>query len=54
MFALLDEQQNDSMKSKSKKTKETDENERMQKESNLTFASGMTILPGLQFKSGKT
>jgi hypothetical protein len=40
------------MKSKSKRSKENDEQEGMQQKSNLDFSSGLTILPGLPFESG--
>ena len=53
MFALLDEQQSNAMKAKSKRSKDNDEQEGMQHESNLDFSSGMTILPGLSLKSGQ-
>lgn len=52
MLALLNEDESSSGKSKSKKTKENDENEGMQKKSDLSPFSGMTLLNGLSFKSG--
>ncbi|CAF1134934.1 unnamed protein product [Adineta steineri] len=51
MLALLDEQQTTSTKSNSKRSKDNDEQDGMQRESDLNFSSGVTILPGLSFKS---
>ncbi|CAF3784030.1 unnamed protein product [Rotaria magnacalcarata] len=49
MFALLDEQQTSEVKSKSKRSKDK-EQDGMQQESDLSFSSGATILPGLSLK----
>ncbi|CAF4506430.1 unnamed protein product, partial [Rotaria sp. Silwood2] len=51
IFALLDEEQTSNTKSKSKRSKDNDEQDGMQRESDLNFSSGVTILPGLSFKS---
>ncbi|CAF3848701.1 unnamed protein product, partial [Adineta steineri] len=51
MLALLDDQQTTSTKSNSKRSKDNDEQDGMQRESDLNFSSGLTILPGLSFKS---
>ncbi|CAF3439818.1 unnamed protein product [Rotaria sp. Silwood1] len=51
IFALLDEQQTSNIKSKSKRSKDNNEQEGMQRESDLDFSSGVTIIPGLSFKS---
>ncbi|CAF4040027.1 unnamed protein product, partial [Rotaria sordida] len=51
IFALLDEQQTSNIKSKSKRSKDNNEQDGMQQESDLNFSSGVTILPGLSFKS---
>ena len=53
MLALLGEQQSSSIKSKSKLTKEKDELEGMQNQSDLNIFSGMTILPGIPLQKGK-
>ncbi len=53
IFALLDEQQTSNIKSKSKRSKENDEQEGMQQKSDLDFSSGLTILPGLTLKPGR-
>lgn len=52
IFALLDEQQTTNVKSKSKRSKENDEQEGMHRKSDLEFSSGVNILPGLALKSG--
>ncbi|CAF2980353.1 unnamed protein product [Rotaria socialis] len=49
MFALLDKQQTGEVKSKSKRSKDK-EQDGMQQESDLSFSSGVTILPGLSLK----
>ncbi|UJR38115.1 hypothetical protein I4U23_030795 [Adineta vaga] len=51
IFALLGEQSTSNVKSKSKRSKENNEQDGMQRDSDLNFASGLTILPGLSFES---
>ncbi|CAF1058490.1 unnamed protein product [Adineta ricciae] len=51
IFALLGEQSTSNVKSKSKRSKENNKPDGMQQDSNLKFASGLTILAGLSFKS---